>query len=248
MKRLRRILPWIAALLALGLLIFMLQHFTGKEDETPQVLLPPPATHSGNVGSGEGADSHLTVADVTAETVVEVLRELDRADSYAREITVETIWAEGSGTETLSVWAHGSALRVTSGKKHLLLRDDGLWLWYSDGSRVLRGERDTRAEADRYQRILTYEDLLDGEHEIAEASYTEYEGEPCIFVCYRDGAFDYVSRLYVSVANGLLIAAETYDGDTCIYRMSSGAVDVSTPDETLLTPPQGEFFAAADAE
>lgn len=242
MKKLLRVLPWAAALLILVLLVFLLQYFTNKDDEMPKIILPPPATQSGN---DDGSESRLTVADVTPETVVEILRELSRADSYARELTVETIWAEGSGTETLSVWAQGGALRVTSGKRNLLLRDEGLWLWYSDDSRVRTSKRDALAQADRYQRILTYEDLLDGEHEILEASYTALEGEPCIFVAYRDGAFDYLNRLYVSVASGLLVAAETYDGETCIYRMSSGTVDLSTPDETLLTPPEGEFFTTA---
>jgi len=248
MRRLRSLLPFLAALLLLVPLFFFLLYFTDRDDETAQVILPPPVAPDGGADSNSGAGEHLTVARVTPETVLEVLRELKRADSYARELMVETIWADGSAAETLAVWASGSALRVESGGRNLLLADGKLWLWYNDDDRVLYREQDARAQADRYQRMLTYEELLSGEHDIEAADYVDLGGEPCIFVAYRDGgAFGYRNELYISVESGLLLSAETFDGDKCVYRMSSGPVDLSTPDEEILSPPNGAYTTDAPA-
>lgn len=237
MKQARRLLYYAAAALAIALLIFLLLHYTGQNDETAQVILPPPAEQSDGDERDDEHSSALNVADVNPETVLTILRELSRADSYSRELTVETLWADGSAAETISVWAKGGTLRVTSGERNLLLSEGRQWLWYSDDNALLESGQDARVQADRYQRMLTYEELLSGDHRIEDASYTVRNEEPCIFVAYRSGAFDYLNHLYVSVANGLLIAAETYDGETCVYRMSSGPVDLSTPEDALLSPP-----------
>ena len=237
MKQARRLFFYAASVLAIALLIFLLLRYTAQNDETAQVILPPPAEQSGSDERDDENSDALKVADVNPKTVLAVLGELHRADSYSRELTVETLWAGGSASETIFVWAKGNTLRVTSGEKNLILGADKQWLWYSDDGVLLENERDTRTEADRYQRILTYEELLLGDYSITDASYTALDGEPCIFVAYRSGAFNYLNHLYVSVANGLLIAAETYDGENCVYRMSSGPVDLSTPEDELLSPP-----------
>ncbi len=53
----------------------------------------------------------------------------------------------------------------------------------------------------------------------------------------RGGAFGYVSELYVSLRTGLLIAADSYEGEKCVYRMRSGGLELSTPDESMFVPP-----------
>lgn len=244
MKTAKRLAPWAAGLLALALFILLLVKFTGDGgDSTPEVRLPLPVESGRPSGDDPEAGSSLTIADVTPETVLDVLATLSRADSYARELTVETFWDGGSGTEEISVWARGNSLRLVSGEKNLLLTEDKLWIWYTGGNKVLYGEAE--AQADRYQRILTYEDLLTGSYEITDAGYTQLRDEPCIFVEYVSGAFGYRDRLFISVANGLLIGAETLGGDKVIYRMSSGPVDISTPSDEIFAPPEGQYVSTA---
>ena len=237
MKHTRRLALAAVILLALALLVFGLVRLLGRAAETPEVLLPPPAGSSGENGVS-GSALPLTLASVTPDTVLDVLAALHRADSYSRTLTAETFWETGSGTETVEVWVQGSTLRLRSGEKNLLLADGKRWLWYSDGGGVLLSGAEADGTADRYQRMMTYETLLTARPEIDEAYYTVLSGEPCIFLEYRGGAFDYRSRLYISAVTGLLMQEETYDGETCVYRLSSGPADVSTPDADVFLPPE----------
>lgn len=244
MKLARRLLLTLVILLALALLAFLLVRFFSRADETPPVLLPSPAGNAG-VSDGAGEGETLTLAAVTPETVLDVLAALDRADSYSRTLTVETFWDGGADTETIDVYARGGSMRLVSGTRSLLLTDDGAWLWYSDAARVLHSESDLRALADRYSRTLTYEALLSSRPPIAEAYCTDLNGESCIYLEYADGAFHYVNRLYISVVTGLLMQTETFDGESCIYRMVSGAADISTPEDAVFAPPEGDTVSFA---
>lgn len=245
MKRVRQLMPWLVGLLALAVLaVILVRIFNDRDRTTVEVLLPPPVENEASAGSADGEEDRFLSAQVTADTVLSVLRPLSRADSYARELTVETFWEGGSSLETISVWAKGSSLRLVSDKKNLLLADGNYWLWYSDDDRVLTGKTEDSAQADRYQRILTYEDILTGQHQILDAGYTRLDGVPCIYVEYISGAFDYRDQLYISVENGLLIGADTMDGETLVYRMRSGETDISTPSDEVFAPPAGSIISA----
>lgn len=72
---------------------------------------------------------------------------------------------------------------------------------------------------------------------ILDAAYTDYDGQTAVYVRYVSGNLGYETACYISDENGLLIGAETYDGEVLIYAMRSGPVDISTPDEDLFAPP-----------
>jgi hypothetical protein len=96
----------------------------------------------------------------------------------------------------------------------------------------------SRGDADKYQHLLTYEDILTLDpDQITDAGYTEYGGESCIFAEYRAGTLGYIYRIYVSVKTGLLMGAESYDGNTVIYRMTSDIPDISTPPDEVFALP-----------
>ena len=238
MKHTRRILLLLVILLALGLLAYALFHLLGPAAETPEVLLPPPAETASDPDA-PGDENALTLAAVTPETVLQVLAELQRADSYVRSLTLETFWEKGGSTETIQVWAKGDSLRLQSGEKNLLLTEGRRWLWYADDFRVLSAPEEAGPQFDRYQRLITYETLLEERPKIDEAGYTDFNGEPCIYVQYRGGSFGYVNELYISVTCGLLMGSETWDGETCVLRMTSGPVQISTPEDSVFTPPAG---------
>ena len=121
--------------------------------------------------------------------------------------------------------------------KHILLRGADKWIWYSDAEGVYTGPAHD-GDADGYQTIPTYEDLLAlPVEDILDAGYTEYDGASVIYARYRSGPFGYETTCYVSDETGLLIGAETYDGEVLIYAMRSGPVEITTPDESVFTPP-----------
>jgi len=231
----------VLAFLAVAALIFFLA--PGSDPETPAVLLPPVAAPEDNSGGSTAADELLQTVSVTTDTVQTALQTLHRAESYSRTLTVERFWTGGSSTETVSVWQRGDALRLTiktgesAAEKNILLSGRDKWVWYSDGDGVFSGTA-REGDADAYQTILTYEDVLAlDKRNITDAGFCDFDGEDCIYVRYVSGSLFYDNLCYVSVHTGLLMGQETYDGDILIYAMHSSAPDISTPDEAMFTAP-----------
>ena len=54
----------------------------------------------------------------------------------------------------------------------------------------------------------------------------------------------YFQRFWVSVDTGLLAAAERYQGETLIYRMTALAVELVHPDSALFALPDGTDLLA----
>ena len=234
-RGLRVALILLIALLALALLAFMLLRVFGRSAETPAVELPPPRAEE--VEPATPAPDLPQAAEVTPETAVAVLRTLDAAASYSRAVFVDTFWEGGGGSEVILCWVKGDSLRLRSDSRNLLATPAGLWIWYGDGEAVFAaGSAAAAADYARYQRCLDWEPLLENS-EIVAAAYTSFEDEPCVYVASRGGAFDYVTEIYVSLRSGLLVAADSYEGEKCVYRMRSGSLDLSTPDESWFVPP-----------
>ena len=234
-KHLRRAVLLLIVLLALALLVFVLLRAFGRAAETSTVELPQSRTD--DTDTVTPVPFMPQTADVTPETVKAVLHTISPVRSYSRALLVETYWEGGGTTEVILTWVRDDSLRLRSDARNLLATPDGLWLWYDDADAVFSAN--ATAERDRYMRILDWETLLDGETEIVAAAYTEFEGERCIYAASRGGAFDYVTEIYVSLRSGLLIAADTYEGEKCVYRMRSGSLEITTPDESWFIPPEG---------
>jgi len=235
----------IAIIVIVAAVVLFALFGNGGSVETASVILPTPIVSSENPDS-EGSDGdELALAEVTPWTVQSVISRLSRTESYSRTVTVEEFWDGGSSSTELSAWTSGGStlirLDVGGTIENILLSDGTLYIWY-EGSQDLysASPEDTgAAQADGWLRCLTYEDLLDlPVSSITDAGYTDYEGESCIFAEYYSGEFGYRSVVYVSVNTGLLMGAETYDGDTLTYRMTAGALDLSAPDENMLHPPK----------
>lgn len=239
MKGKQRTLWLLAAAAAAVLCSAILLYFGLDREETAQVLLPSPAASGGPSDGPGNASGGIRKIEVNPETVRLVLANLPRLDGYSRSITVETFWSEGSGVTNLSVWSLGGSERITVGEglsaQNILLRNGTVYVWYDDPSRAYSGMA-AADDADRWQRIYSYEALLSEDIEITEAGCADYNGEPCVFASFKSPAFGYDCRLYVSVQTGLLVGSETYEEGKPVLRMSSGALDG--------TPPDGSLFAA----
>jgi len=235
----------IAIIVLVAAVVFFALFGNGGSVETASVILPTPIVSSDDPNSEGDGEGELALAEVTPWTVQTTIGTLDRAESYSRTVTVEEFWDGGSSSTELSAWTSGGStlIRLDTDDRieNILLRDGTLYIWY-EGSQDLysASPEDTgAAQADGWLRCLTYEDLLDlPVSSITDAGYTDYAGESCIFAEYYSGEFGYRNIVYVSVNTGLLMGAETYDGDTLTYRMISGTPDLSVPDESLLRPPK----------
>ena len=158
---------------------------------------------------------------------------------------MQDFWSGGSRIRSFQVWVRGDSLRLTVSDtdepaqvlENLLIRDGEKWIWYGDDSGVYHGPA-LPGDADAYQTIFTYEDLLAAPAEdILEADYRSFAEKNCVYVRWRSGLLGYVSECWIDPDTGLLMGERRYDGDILIYSMDSSAPDLTTPDESVFTAP-----------
>ena len=228
-----------AAVLVIVLIVLAVNLLPGSAPDTAQVLLPEET--SSLAPDDAGAAEEDRVISVTPETLQSALSTLTRAQEYTRTVTAESFWSGGESERSIDVAVSGgsTALTVTeSGKvKHILLLGEEKHIWYDGSAQVYSGPA-AEKDADEYQGILTYEDILTLDASaIREAGYEQYAGEQCLFAEYTQGVFGYVSRVWVSMESGLLMGSETYDGEELIFRVSATAPVLTAPEESVFALP-----------
>ena len=216
--------------------------------QTPQVVLPTSsgADAPGNSQEPAGSDGgQFLPVEVTPDTVQSIFATLDRADSYAREVTVTDFWGEDeSGTTIFSVWVDNGFTRVqsrlNSGRvQNTLLENGTLYLWYDQSQKYLTfdGAENT---SDLIQRFPTYEDVLEmDKSSIIGAGYTVQDSWTCVYVEVSEDALGYLYRYWVDIDSGLLIMAETEEDGQVVYRMTSSSLQTPCPATALFRLPDG---------
>ena len=211
---------------------------------TPSVELPDDSSSASGSSSSSGSQSAsdaYQLVSITPETVQNVIgKTLTRSDSYYREMTIETFWEGGSSLVTVQVWVDGgwthTRMVLPSGAiRHNLVGSDTLYYWYEGSSQWLSAPADDLS-ADLSQQIPTYETVLEVPQEDITAAGYDMRGETsCIYVEVSKGA-DSLSRYWVSVDYGLLVAAEEETDGQLTYRMTAYAPTSCPPDASFSLP------------
>ena len=221
----------VAALMAVALFsAFSINWF----HKTPSVILPTLTPTPSATPTAPGTGDYSRV-EVTTDTVQRVVATLERPESYARTITVETVGEDGNvGQTTAQVVVDGGWTQVTAtlpdGRVcHSIVGEEKRYVWYDD-QRSWQEYPAQERSADLSQRLPTYEDVLAlDKKSITAAGYEERDGQPCVYV-EAAGSGGGAERYWVSVSSGLLVAAETELAGEVVYAMSSRDV-VSPLDE-----------------
>ena len=213
---------------------------------TPEVVLPSQTAQLGPdpVPDINGTDQVARV-ELTCDTVQAVVETLSRTESYYRELTVETFWGEHSSLTQIKVWtdggwSHSRQVLPSGAIRHDLVGEDTHYYWY-DGSKQYLSTPADPASADLSQHIPTYETVLALPlRQITEASYTLLEDHPCVYAAFADPDLELVTRFWVSMDSGLLMAAEQETQGALVYRMTAlGSVQSPCPPDAPFTLPDG---------
>lgn len=210
--------------------------------KTPSVILPTltPAP-TAPLPTETGGDYQRV--EVTVDTVQRVVATLERPESYARTITVETVGEDGAvGRTTAQVVVDGGWTRVTAtlpdGRvRHTIVGEETRYVWYNE-QRTWQEYPAQERSADLSQRLPTYEDVLAVvQSDIVDARYATSGDLPCIYVAVEVEELGYVEEYWVSVDTGLLVRSESRKGDETFYTMSGYTVETpATPGQTFALP------------
>ena len=214
---------------------------------TPSVELPDSSRQPGD-GSGQGgspSSSQLQAVEVTPETVQNVVSTLFRAESYYRELTVETFWEGGSSSTPVQVWvdggwSHSRQILPSGAVRHDLTDGETLYYWYEGSQRYETAPADGLS-ADLSQRLPTYETVLELDAgAISAAGYEQRGGLPCVWVEVRLDEGELLERYWVSVDSGLLVSAEMTRAGQLVYRMTAySSIQSPCPDDAPFQLPDG---------
>lgn len=219
-------------------------NFLGLDADDIVVSIPKTSESSEQSLGDELGLGKYTVADINTETVTAIIKTLSKPESYSRSLTITTFWENGSNVQSLDCFVTGGDAHViTSGDdstRHDLILDNVLYIWYESFDGLFEGNLmggDPYA-IDELMHLQSYETLLALDpSSILDAGYTTAFDEGCVYAEYISGEFGYRSRIYVSVATGLLMGTERYDGDTMIYHMESSAVNLASPADMYFALP-----------
>ena len=148
-------------------------------------------------------------------------------DAYAADTA--RVWVDGAPDTTWPRWTQTERTRPTGQVEHSIIEETGegegtLYLWYNN-DREYRSYPADRWSADLSQRIPTYEDVLALERDsITDTGYEEKSGTPCIYVEVEDPELLYRQRYWVSVSDGLLVAAVSESIETLITALERARV------------------------
>lgn len=215
--------------------------------KTPAVVLPsltPSATPGEESGAG---DSEHQRVEVTTETVQNVIATLTRPESYSRTVTVETLGqGEVFGVTTATVMADGgwtkTDLTLSDGRiRHSIVGEGTVYVWYGNESSYKSYPAGEDSD-DLAQRIPTYEDVLELERDaITAAGYGLIGTTPCVYAAVEVEELGYTEKYWVSVETGLLVYAESSDGEgTVFYRMQGDNIEIPATPGVGFTLPGGE--------
>ena len=221
--------------------IVILVKTLSSPDDSHAINMPSPVVESG----GNISDDGINRVEVTPETVKAVLGTLSRTESFSRTYAIKTYWDGGESESALSYWQKGSNIRMSITQDetvhNILVIGNDLYVWYDGSSDVFKSklsESSVAREVDKFSGLVTYEDIMEiPQDDILDAGYDVHSGQSCNIIEYKSGELNYVNHLYVSVDNGLLIAAEKYDGETLIYSMESNSPELSTPSDDIFAIP-----------
>ena len=214
---------------------------SGTLYRVPRITLPAGQQPPGQTaGTGEA----LAVVEVTPETVQTAIATLSRPQAYRRTVTVEQLWAGGSGTYEAAAAVSGGWTRtdrtLSGGRvRHAVTDGETTYIWYDSETEVYTAPAGD-ISADEEQTIPTYEDILALPVEaIAAADYRMLSDIRCIYVETAPDPSEYSLRCWVSVDTGLLTVSERLLDGEPVYRMAALSLDQELPAAADFTLPDG---------
>lgn len=230
--------PILAAITVLTVLIVVLLALNSVR-RSAHIHLPEENVQQGTENNDIDGSAINQIA-VKTDTVQSVIATLRRSERYSRTVTVEQLWSGGSGVSTAEVYVKGGWTRVDTqcvdgSLRHSLTNGEKTFIWYDDETSYFEGPAGGFT-SDNEQSIPTYEDILAiPQEDILLADYRSYSGNDCIYVETSQSA-ERKLCWWVSVSTGLLTAAEKYEGDVLVYRMSASEGSGDVFDEYFVLP------------
>ena len=130
------------------------------------------------------------------------------------------------------------------GTRHSLLYGEDVWIWNQSASGVYSGKAGSFTQDDSLF-IPTYERLLELEDEaILSANYALYGNIYCLAIETSDPLSGNRVLYYISVEDGLLVGAQSFEGETLVYALTAEVLPLTEDPNTIFRLPDGTVIGA----
>lgn len=229
------------------LLILLCYYLINGPEDVSEIALPDYTV----ITSDEPEQTHSApLATVTADNVLQVFESLTPLEMYHGVYTLEYYWENGSAQHTAEIWNRGTAQKivVTEGEntspRHILLREDGSWLWY-DGETPIEMPESGQSVADLLG-VPEYH-VLKEEYDVVEADFATLAGNiqtSCIYVRWNVSENRSIT-CWISPDTGLLIRAIIEEDGAMVYRMQQHTLERLLPGDDAY---QMQFLLPGESE
>lgn len=233
--------------MAAALLISMFDTSFLKGESSSGIVLPG----EDSVEVGVDLDSYsgnlemLEAVKIDKSNIKRLIEAMRRPDQYHISAGSTIYHSSGQSTTVTEGYVSGEISKsVTldqSGapKEHCILTDDKVYIWAEGSNTWYEGSRGGFG-VDNGLIIPTYEKILDlDEADITDADFSLYNEIYCVFVETSDPNSGYRSLYYISVDDGLLVGAQSFDGDMLVYSLSVSVLDMPQDMNNVFRLPDG---------
>jgi len=126
--------------------------------------------------------------------------------------------------------------------RRIIVTQDAEYIWYNGDNTAFRRSfgayGDSGRVSDQWQMLLTFEDIFElNIGDIIAADYTELDGEEGIYIVHRTLVLGHTRAFYISLEQGLIIAALEYDTNgALVYRMTAGSFSEDVESGAFILP------------
>ena len=233
-------------------LMFSFFDFGGR-GTVGKIVLPSDSTGDMDVDIGDYSDNleMLKAVTVSADNIQDIIRAMQRPEKYRLSVNTTLYYDGGQSTFGAEghVWGERKKIVVYNSDglpvSHCLIAGEDIYMW-SGASRSYYSGKLGNFTADDYMYIPTYEDIIYlDRQDILSADFSLYNDMYCICIEAKDELSGYRSLYYISVENGLLAGAQSFDGEELVYSLTADILDFERTEEDIFTLPDGTFVAAA---
>lgn len=219
-----------------------------KNDATGGIVLPGESSDDIGVDIDDYSSNldYLEKVEVDKSNIKLIIGALHRPESYHISANSTIYYSGGQSSMAAEGYIYGATSRTVvydgGTRQNCLINGEDVYIWPEGASSYYSGKKGDFSEDD-YIYIPTYEKILSfDDDDILSADYSLYNDRYCLYVEVFEEISGYRSLYYISVENGLLIGAQSFEGETLVYSLSCDVLDVPESYGDILTLPDGKVI------
>ena len=191
---------------------------------------------------GQPPSTPIARVEVNADSLLSVLKEMKRAETYSASVAVEHFWQGGSGVNRHTVYHKNGMTKIEKYNDagaviYNKLYADGMTFAWTDRPPVHTAQTDP-VGSDSAEGIPTYENLLYADRrQIQEATFVIEGNRPFIYVEWTDDISGYRLQYWISTEFNLLERAVAYQDTEKAYAMTVEGIPSREADDARFVLP-----------